>query len=82
MVADKAGIPLQIFYTLDGEYGKGFVYDGPSLNNWPYWRWEMEQKIDFGVWTDLWTGDECLKHIFPLFSVVAIIKMELWLIFI
>lgn len=35
MVVDKAGIPLQIFYTLEGEYGKGFVNYGLSFNNSP-----------------------------------------------
>uniref|UniRef100_M1AX06 Uncharacterized protein n=1 Tax=Solanum tuberosum TaxID=4113 RepID=M1AX06_SOLTU len=48
MVADKAGIPLQIFHTLEGEYGKGFVNYGPSFNNSPNWRWGMEPKFDFG----------------------------------
>lgn len=50
MVADKAGIPLQIFYTLKGgSMERDSVNYGPCFNNSPKWSWGVEQKLDFGL---------------------------------
>lgn len=72
--------PPSHIHTLEGEYGKGFVNYGPSFNNSPNWRWGMDQKLDFGLTYEkvmsAWNKD------ILFFSVVAITKKELWLIFI
>lgn len=59
MVADKAGTPLQIFHTLEGEYGK-------VCKLWAEFQQFTKLEVGNGAknkfWIDFWTGDECLKQ--------------------